>query len=89
MEQLVQRDNLKGIALVKQSVDVAIGVGQCERRGALSTMSILFEPVKVNHMELPNRFVRSATCDGCAEKSRRVSNQEIEIYSEHTVGGAG
>jgi 2,4-dienoyl-CoA reductase-like NADH-dependent reductase (Old Yellow Enzyme family) len=68
---------------------VAKGVGQCERRGTLSIMSILFEPVKMNQMELRNRFVRSATYDGCAERSGRVSEQQIEIYSELAEGGAG
>ncbi|GAG52470.1 unnamed protein product, partial [marine sediment metagenome] len=32
-------------------------------------MSILFDPMRIKDMELRNRFVRSATYDGCADRT--------------------
>ena len=52
-------------------------------------MSILFEPMKIKNMELPNRFVRSATIDGSAGKASRVSENQIKIYNELASGGVG
>ena len=52
-------------------------------------MSILFEPMKIRNMELRNRFVRSATYDGCADRSGDVSEKQIKIFSELAAGGLG
>lgn len=52
-------------------------------------MSILFEPMKIKNMELRNRFVRSATYDGCAGRSGRVSEKQIKIFTELADGGVG
>jgi 2,4-dienoyl-CoA reductase-like NADH-dependent reductase (Old Yellow Enzyme family) len=52
-------------------------------------MSILFEPVKIKGMEVPNRFVRSATYDGCADKHGYVSEKQIRLFSELAEGGIG
>jgi len=52
-------------------------------------MSILFEPVKIKNMELRNRFVRSATGDGAAEKTGYVSERQIDLYSKLADGGVG
>ena len=52
-------------------------------------MSLLFEPVKINDMELRNRFVRSATYDGCADGKGNVTNKQIELFSKLAHGGAG
>lgn len=50
--------------------------------------SILFEPVKIKSMDLRNRFVRSATYDGCAEKNYVTVNQ-IHLYTNLAKGGVG
>jgi len=52
-------------------------------------MSILFEPVSIKGMEVPNRFVRSATYDGCADKHGYVSEKQIALFSELAEGGIG
>jgi 2,4-dienoyl-CoA reductase-like NADH-dependent reductase (Old Yellow Enzyme family) len=52
-------------------------------------MSILFEPMKIKGMEVRNRFVRSATYDGCAEKHGYVSERQIELFSGLAQGGIG
>ena len=52
-------------------------------------MSILFEPMSIKGMELRNRFVRSATYDGCADRSGHVSEVQINIFSELSAGGVG
>lgn len=52
-------------------------------------MSVLFEPTAIKGMTLRNRFVRSATYDGCAEKDGHVSQKQIEMYEELARGGVG
>jgi 2,4-dienoyl-CoA reductase-like NADH-dependent reductase (Old Yellow Enzyme family) len=52
-------------------------------------MSILFEPVKIRNMALRNRFVRSATYDGCADSNGGVSEKQIKIFSKLASGGVG
>jgi 2,4-dienoyl-CoA reductase-like NADH-dependent reductase (Old Yellow Enzyme family) len=52
-------------------------------------MSILFEPAKIRGMELRNRFVRSATYDGCADKHGYVSEKQITLFSDLAQGGVG
>jgi 2,4-dienoyl-CoA reductase-like NADH-dependent reductase (Old Yellow Enzyme family) len=52
-------------------------------------MSILFEPVAVKGMALRNRFVRSATYDGCAERNGHVSQRQLEMFGELARGGIG
>ncbi len=51
-------------------------------------MSILFEPFKIKNMSLRNRFVRSATYDGCAENGYVTENQ-INLYKTLAEGGVG
>jgi 2,4-dienoyl-CoA reductase-like NADH-dependent reductase (Old Yellow Enzyme family) len=41
---------------------------------------MLFEPFRIKSLEIPNRFVRSATYDGCAEKNGHVSERQIALY---------
>ena len=50
-------------------------------------MSILFDPVKIKGLTLRNRFVRSATYDGCAEKTGHISQRQIEMYEKLADGG--
>ena len=52
-------------------------------------MSILFEPMKIKGMELRNKFVRSATYDGCAERPGYVSEKQIKLFSDLADGGVG
>ncbi|MGD2126194.1 MAG: NADH:flavin oxidoreductase [Desulfobacteraceae bacterium] len=52
-------------------------------------MSILFDPAKIKAMALRNRFVRSATYDGYAEKNGHVSEKQRQIYEELARGGVG
>jgi 2,4-dienoyl-CoA reductase-like NADH-dependent reductase (Old Yellow Enzyme family) len=44
--------------------------------------------MKIKNMALPNRFVRSATYDGGADRSGHVSEQQIKIFSKLADGGA-
>jgi len=52
-------------------------------------MSILFEPMKIKTMELRNRFVRSATHDGCADETGHVSDKQVKLFEELADGGVG
>ena len=52
-------------------------------------MNILFEPMKIGRLRLRNRFVRSATYDGCADKAGHVTDQQIHLYEELAKGGVG
>ncbi len=52
-------------------------------------MSILFDIVKIGNMALRNRFVRSATYDGCADSTGHVSEKQIELFSGLAAGGVG
>jgi 2,4-dienoyl-CoA reductase-like NADH-dependent reductase (Old Yellow Enzyme family) len=51
-------------------------------------MSILFTPAKIGNLEIPNRFVRSATYDAGAENGF-VSDWEVELYSVLAKGKVG
>ena len=44
-------------------------------------MSILFSPLKIGNVELPNRFVSSATYESMAKETGEVSD---ELISEDT-----
>jgi 2,4-dienoyl-CoA reductase-like NADH-dependent reductase (Old Yellow Enzyme family) len=52
-------------------------------------MSILFDSAKMGSMTLRNRFVRSATYDGCAETIGRVSQEQLKMFEELARGGVG
>jgi 2,4-dienoyl-CoA reductase-like NADH-dependent reductase (Old Yellow Enzyme family) len=52
-------------------------------------MSILFEPLRIRHIVLRNRFVRSATYDGCADLEGHVSDKQIEVFEKLAEGGVG
>ena len=51
-------------------------------------MGILFEPLKIKNIDLRNRFVRSATYDGCAEKGF-VTEKQVTLYTNLAEGGVG
>ena len=52
-------------------------------------MSILFEPTAIGGMKLKNRFVRSATQDGCSSEKGEVTDLTIQLYRVLAQGGAG
>lgn len=52
-------------------------------------MRILFQPTRIKDMRVRNRFVRSATYDGLAEKGGWVSERQIELFSTLAGGGVG
>lgn len=52
-------------------------------------MSILFEPIEINGMKVPNRFVRSATNDRVADVSGKVTDSLINVYETLAAGGTG
>jgi 2,4-dienoyl-CoA reductase-like NADH-dependent reductase (Old Yellow Enzyme family) len=52
-------------------------------------MSILFEPVSIKYLTLRNRFVRSATYDGCAERNGHVSRKQLKMVEDLACGGVG
>ena len=53
-----------------------------------TTKSILFEPLRIKNMDLRNRFVRSATYDGCADKNH-VTEKQMSLYTTVAEGGVG
>lgn len=52
-------------------------------------MSVLFEPGEINGMVVANRFVRSATYDGCADKYGRVTDAQLRLFDGLAAGGTG
>ena len=52
-------------------------------------MKQIFEPVKLNHIELKNRLIRSATWEGIASQDGSVTEEAYEIYEELAKGGIG
>ena len=52
-------------------------------------MSLLFSPGRIGKLTLKNRFVRSATYDGCAGKGGIVSPQQVKLFSDLADGGVG
>ena len=52
-------------------------------------MSILFEPIKIKNLEVRNRFVRSATYDGCSDRNGRVTDKQIKLFTDLADGGVG
>jgi 2,4-dienoyl-CoA reductase-like NADH-dependent reductase (Old Yellow Enzyme family) len=52
------------------------------------TKNILFEPAKIKNLELRNRFIRSATYDGCADDGY-VTDKQVNLYITLSEGGVG
>ena len=48
-------------------------------------MSKLFTPRKIGNLELPNRFVNSATYEGMAQENGEVSDGLIRKYKEQII----
>ena len=52
-------------------------------------MNHLFEPMQIGRLCIRNRFVRSATYDGCADKAGHVTEKQIRLYEALAEGGTG
>lgn len=52
-------------------------------------MNVLFETMQLQSMILPNRFVRSATIDSCADQNGHVTPQQIDLLATLAEGGVG
>lgn len=52
-------------------------------------MSTLFEPAKIGTMEVPNRFVRSATWEGMATPEGAATPKLVETMAALAKGGVG
>lgn len=52
-------------------------------------MKKIFEPIKLNHLDLKNRLVRSATWEGIAEPDGGITEETYKIYEELAKGGVG
>ena len=52
-------------------------------------MNILFEPIRIKNLKLRNRFVRSATYDGCSDRNGRVTEKQIKLFTDLAEGGVG
>lgn len=52
-------------------------------------MSELFKPITINGMEIPNRFVRSATNEHLVDNEGYVTDRLGDMYEELAKGGVG
>jgi len=52
-------------------------------------MSILFTPIKIGRLTVPNRFVRSATHDYMADDDGFVTGREVDLYRRLAEGEVG
>lgn len=53
------------------------------------TEKSIFSPLKLSHMELKNRLIRSATWEGIASIDGSIDDRIYEIYTELSKGGVG
>jgi len=49
-------------------------------------MSILFKPTRIKNLTLRNRFVRSATYDGCSDRNGGVTEKQIKLFTDLADG---
>jgi len=54
-----------------------------------SGSSLLFSPVRIGSLTVPNRFVRSATHDFLAEEDGSVTDRQVALYSRLAEGEVG
>jgi 2,4-dienoyl-CoA reductase-like NADH-dependent reductase (Old Yellow Enzyme family) len=52
-------------------------------------MSILFTPTRIGTLEVPNRFVRSATGEGMCPLDGQVTDALVDLYRALAEGGVG
>src|SRR4030042_6430212 len=59
--------------------------GPAERSGA----SVLFTPLRIGPVTIPNRFVRSATHDFMAEEDGSVTERHLTLFNQLAEGEGG
>jgi 2,4-dienoyl-CoA reductase-like NADH-dependent reductase (Old Yellow Enzyme family) len=52
-------------------------------------MKTLYDKVNIGNLELPNRFVRSATWEGMCDEFGRPTPKLVDLYRELAAGGVG
>lgn len=55
----------------------------------MSDDSILFSPIKIGPVEIPNRFVRSATHDFMADRDGRITERQVLLFKQLAQGEIG
>ena len=50
---------------------------------------VLFSPIQIGTLKIPNRFVRSATNDYMADNDGCITSRQIELYRQLAEGGIG
>ena len=50
-------------------------------------MKKLFDSMTINHLEMKNRLIRSATWEGIADPDGGISDDAYHIYEELAKGG--
>jgi 2,4-dienoyl-CoA reductase-like NADH-dependent reductase (Old Yellow Enzyme family) len=51
--------------------------------------SVLFTPIRISSVTIPNRFVRSATHDFMAGEDGSITDRHLSLFSELAEGGVG
>lgn len=77
------------IYIVDRKKDMIVSGNLTENRGGYAKVSLLFSPANIGKLTLRNRFVRSATYDGSAERDGRVSHNQVRLFSDLAEGGVG
>jgi len=52
-------------------------------------MAVLFSPMKIGNVEIPNRFINSATYESMAKETGEASDELIKRYVRLAKGGVG
>jgi 2,4-dienoyl-CoA reductase-like NADH-dependent reductase (Old Yellow Enzyme family) len=55
----------------------------------VNSSSILFSPITLGSIDIPNRFVRSATHDFMADDHGRICPDQIQMFQDLAQGGVG
>ena len=51
--------------------------------------SILFSPIKIGTIEIPNRFARAATHDFMASRNGAVTERQVSLFENLAKGEVG
>ena len=55
----------------------------------MQNKSVLFSPIEIGSVTLPNRFVRSATHDFMATKEGQITDRQISLFEDLAKGETG
>jgi 2,4-dienoyl-CoA reductase-like NADH-dependent reductase (Old Yellow Enzyme family) len=50
---------------------------------------MLFEPFRIDNLDIRNRFFRSATCEGMADENGAVTDKQVAFFRELSAGRIG